>query len=145
MMSSMVELLIFVPPQTASTTTRFVSLGRSGGFTDFLTLGYTNYKNQVFPPDFTYPQLHYLGMMLIFTIVYLFVAGLLVVLTIPALYEKYEDDIDRYILMGCRELQQLCMNLMQSISVGSKVDFQLREAETKLTLLFSFVVCLLLS
>ncbi|KAI8556838.1 hypothetical protein RHMOL_Rhmol05G0286600 [Rhododendron molle] len=47
-----------------------------GGFTDFLTLGYTS---------------------------------LLVILTIPALYEKYEDDIDRYILKGCRELQHLCV------------------------------------
>lgn len=45
-----------------------------GGFTDFLTLGYTS---------------------------------LLIILTIPALYEKFEDDIDMYILMGCRELQQL--------------------------------------
>ncbi|KAF7112856.1 hypothetical protein RHSIM_RhsimUnG0185000 [Rhododendron simsii] len=65
-------------------------LSVAGGFTDFLTLGYTS---------------------------------LLVVLTIPALYEKYEDDIDRYILMGCRELQQLCMNLMQSISVGFESGF----------------------
>lgn len=45
-----------------------------GGFTDFLTLGYTS---------------------------------LLIILTIPALYDKFEDDIDMYILMGCRELQQL--------------------------------------
>ncbi|KAH7866205.1 hypothetical protein Vadar_017041 [Vaccinium darrowii] len=33
--------------------------------------------------------------------------SLLIILTIPALYEKFEDDIDMYILMGCRELQQL--------------------------------------
>ena len=34
-------------------------------------------------------------------------AGLVIALTIPALYEKYEDYIDRYVLMGCRKMQQL--------------------------------------
>ncbi|XP_057512181.1 reticulon-like protein B12 [Actinidia eriantha] len=33
--------------------------------------------------------------------------SLVIVLTIPSLYEKYEDYIDRYVLMGCRKLQQL--------------------------------------
>ncbi|PSS32668.1 Reticulon-like protein [Actinidia chinensis var. chinensis] len=33
--------------------------------------------------------------------------SLVIALTIPALYEKYEDYIDRYVLMGCRKLQQL--------------------------------------
>lgn len=46
-------------------------------------------------------------MIVILTIVSLFVPGLLIILTIPALYDKFEDDIDMYILMGCRELQQL--------------------------------------
>ncbi|GMP85614.1 hypothetical protein CsSME_00038701 [Camellia sinensis var. sinensis] len=34
-------------------------------------------------------------------------ASLVIVLTIRRLYEKYEDCIDRYILMGCRKLRQL--------------------------------------
>ncbi|THG17355.1 reticulon-like protein B12 isoform X1 [Camellia sinensis] len=33
--------------------------------------------------------------------------SLVIVLSIPALYERYEDYIDRCILMGCRKLQQL--------------------------------------
>ncbi|XP_059667909.1 reticulon-like protein B12 [Cornus florida] len=33
--------------------------------------------------------------------------SLVIVLTIPALYEKFEDHIDRYVLMGYRNLQQL--------------------------------------
>ncbi|XP_022767659.1 reticulon-like protein B12 isoform X2 [Durio zibethinus] len=45
-----------------------------GGFTDFITLGYT---------------------------------GLVVVLTVPALYERYEDHIDSYIIIGCRKMQHL--------------------------------------
>lgn len=32
--------------------------------------------------------------------------SLVIVLTIPALYERYEDDIDRYVLMGYRKLHQ---------------------------------------
>ncbi|KAI3939232.1 hypothetical protein MKX01_002100 [Papaver californicum] len=55
-----------------------------GGWTDFLTLGYTS---------------------------------LFFVLTIPALYEKYEDQIDRYVMIGCRALQRLYMKLdMKCIS-----------------------------
>ncbi|XVE97020.1 hypothetical protein REPUB_Repub02eG0274500 [Reevesia pubescens] len=45
-----------------------------GGFTDFLTLGYTS---------------------------------LVVVLTVPALYERYEDYIDSYVIIGYRKMQQL--------------------------------------
>lgn len=33
--------------------------------------------------------------------------SLVIVLTIPALYERYEDDIDRYVLMGYRKLHQM--------------------------------------
>ncbi|KAA8516333.1 hypothetical protein F0562_016626 [Nyssa sinensis] len=33
--------------------------------------------------------------------------SLVLVLTIPALYEKFEDHIDRYVLMGYKKLQQL--------------------------------------
>lgn len=39
------------------------------------------------------------------------VAGLVIVLTVPALYERYEDQIDRYVLMGCRKLMQLYLIL----------------------------------
>ncbi|OVA17698.1 Reticulon [Macleaya cordata] len=49
-----------------------------GGWTDFLTLGYTS---------------------------------LLIVLTVPALYEKYEDQIDIYVMIGYRELQRLYVEL----------------------------------
>lgn len=37
------------------------------------------------------------------------VAGLFIVLTVPALYEKYEDHIDRYVLMTYKKL--LCFYL----------------------------------
>ncbi|XAR50868.1 hypothetical protein NMG60_11005321 [Bertholletia excelsa] len=33
--------------------------------------------------------------------------SLFIVLTVPALYEKYEDSIDRFILIGCMKLRQL--------------------------------------
>ncbi|KAA8518989.1 hypothetical protein F0562_016237 [Nyssa sinensis] len=33
--------------------------------------------------------------------------SLVIVLTIPALYEKFEEHIDRYVLIGCRKLQKL--------------------------------------
>ncbi|XP_010262733.1 PREDICTED: reticulon-like protein B12 [Nelumbo nucifera] len=36
---------------------------------------------------------------------------LVVVLTVPALYERYEDQVDRYVLMGYRELQRLYVKL----------------------------------
>lgn len=39
--------------------------------------------------------------------VYSFVAGLVVVLTVPALYERYEDYIDSYTILGYRKMQQL--------------------------------------
>lgn len=37
--------------------------------------------------------------------------SLFIVLTVPALYERYEDLIDRYVLMGYRKLKQLYMTL----------------------------------
>ncbi|KAI3911144.1 hypothetical protein MKW92_047083 [Papaver armeniacum] len=49
-----------------------------GGWTDFLTLGYTS---------------------------------LFLILTVPALFEKYENQIDRYAMIGCRSLQRLYMKL----------------------------------
>ncbi|KAL6987724.1 hypothetical protein U1Q18_013472 [Sarracenia purpurea var. burkii] len=36
--------------------------------------------------------------------------SLVIVLTIPALYEKHEDYIDRYVLTGCDKLQQFYVN-----------------------------------
>ncbi|OMO97437.1 Reticulon [Corchorus olitorius] len=33
--------------------------------------------------------------------------SLLLVLTVPALYERYEDYIDSYVITGCRKMQQL--------------------------------------
>ncbi|PIA54454.1 hypothetical protein AQUCO_00900772v1 [Aquilegia coerulea] len=60
-----------------------------GGWTDFLTLGYTS---------------------------------LVFLLTVPALYEKYEDQVDRYVILGYRELQRLyvildqrCLNKIRSL------------------------------
>lgn len=47
-------------------------------------------------------------------------AGLVIILTIPALYERFEDHIDRYIILEYRKLQQLyvfvdekCVNKVQ--------------------------------
>lgn len=40
-------------------------------------------------------------------------AGLFVVLTVPALYERYEDQIDKYVLMGYRKLMRLYVILNQ--------------------------------
>ncbi|GFP86259.1 reticulon-like protein b12 [Phtheirospermum japonicum] len=36
---------------------------------------------------------------------------LVVVLTVPALYERYEDHIDMYVLTWYRKLQQLCVRV----------------------------------
>lgn len=41
--------------------------------------------------------------------------GLVIVLTVPALYERYEDQFDLYVMMGCRELQRLYVKLDQEI------------------------------
>ncbi|XP_043718146.1 reticulon-like protein B12 [Telopea speciosissima] len=41
--------------------------------------------------------------------------SLAIILTIPALYERYEDQIDRYILMGYRELRRLFVKLDNEI------------------------------
>lgn len=49
-----------------------------GGWTDFLTLGYTS---------------------------------LVIVLIVPALYEKWEDHVDKYALAACTELKRLYMKL----------------------------------
>lgn len=40
-----------------------------------------------------------------------YVAGLVIVLTIPALYEKCEDYVDKYVMMGYRKLLQLYVKL----------------------------------
>ncbi|KAF8396877.1 hypothetical protein HHK36_018512 [Tetracentron sinense] len=45
--------------------------------------------------------------------------SLLVVLTIPALYERYEDQIDRYLMMGYRKLQRLYVKL--DVEFASKI------------------------
>ncbi|KAF5476208.1 hypothetical protein F2P56_007941 [Juglans regia] len=39
--------------------------------------------------------------------------SLVIILTIPALYEKYEDHIDKYGIVSCRKLQQLYVKLDQ--------------------------------
>ncbi|XP_041023571.1 reticulon-like protein B12 isoform X3 [Juglans microcarpa x Juglans regia] len=39
--------------------------------------------------------------------------GLVIILTIPALYEKFEDHIDKYGIVSCRKLQQLYVKLDQ--------------------------------
>lgn len=40
-------------------------------------------------------------------------AGLVLVLTVPALYERYEDQIDKYVLLGYRKLMQLYVIINQ--------------------------------
>ena len=40
-----------------------------------------------------------------------FMAGLVIVLIVPALYEQYEDNIDRYSMMSCRKFRLLYMKL----------------------------------
>ncbi|KAJ0028479.1 hypothetical protein Pint_35251 [Pistacia integerrima] len=57
-----------------------------GGFTDFLTLGYTS---------------------------------LVIVLTVPALYERYEDCIDKCVIMSYRKLQELYVKF--DVKIVSKV------------------------
>ncbi|KAK9289529.1 hypothetical protein L1049_007684 [Liquidambar formosana] len=37
--------------------------------------------------------------------------SLVIVLTIPALYERFEEHIDRYVMMGYRKLHQLYVKL----------------------------------
>ncbi|XP_041023570.1 reticulon-like protein B12 isoform X2 [Juglans microcarpa x Juglans regia] len=39
--------------------------------------------------------------------------SLVIILTIPALYEKFEDHIDKYGIVSCRKLQQLYVKLDQ--------------------------------
>lgn len=41
------------------------------------------------------------------------VTGLVIILTIPALYERYEDYIDKYVIMGYRKLRQFCVLIDQ--------------------------------
>ncbi|XP_031249750.1 reticulon-like protein B12 [Pistacia vera] len=57
-----------------------------GGFTDFLTLGYTS---------------------------------LVIVLTVPALYERYEDCIDKCVIMSYRKLRELYVKF--DVKIVSKV------------------------
>lgn len=38
-------------------------------------------------------------------------AGLAIVLTVPALYERCEDYVDKYVMMGYRKLLQLYVKL----------------------------------
>ncbi|XP_015158769.1 reticulon-like protein B12 isoform X2 [Solanum tuberosum] len=53
--------------------------------------------------------------------------GLVIVLTVPALYEKYEDQVDAYVLMAYRKLWQLyhkfdavCVNKVPILSLEKK-------------------------
>lgn len=40
-------------------------------------------------------------------------AGLVIVLTVPVLYEKYEDQIDKYVLLAYRKSMQFYLFLNQ--------------------------------
>jgi hypothetical protein len=40
-------------------------------------------------------------------------AGLVVILTVPAIYEKFENHIDKYVILGYKKLQQLYVKLDQ--------------------------------
>ena len=40
-----------------------------------------------------------------------FIAGLVVILTVPALYESFEDHIDKYVILGYKNLHQLYVKL----------------------------------
>lgn len=42
---------------------------------------------------------------------FLEMSALFLVLTIPALYEKYEEHVDKYVMMGYSNLQQLYAKL----------------------------------
>lgn len=46
--------------------------------------------------------------------VFCFMAGLFIVLTVPALYERYEESIDRYVLMAYRKLCQLYVKINEA-------------------------------
>ncbi|KAH6798388.1 Reticulon family protein [Perilla frutescens var. frutescens] len=39
--------------------------------------------------------------------------SLVLVLTVPAVYERYETQIDAFAVMGCRKVQQLCVRIEQ--------------------------------
>lgn len=51
--------------------------------------------------------------------------GLVIVLTIPALYERYEDHIDRYVIMGYQKLKQLYLHF--DVEYFSKVRKRILE------------------
>ncbi|XP_048320631.2 reticulon-like protein B12 isoform X2 [Ziziphus jujuba] len=53
--------------------------------------------------------------------------GLVIILTIPALYERYEDYIDKYVIMGYRKLRQFCVLIDQK----SLIRFQNLDLEKK--------------
>ncbi|KAF5737215.1 reticulon-like protein B12 isoform X1 [Tripterygium wilfordii] len=80
-----------------------------GSLTDFLTLGYiSKYHCLVIncvdeciyiSKEHLFPLLNYYFCS--------FVAGLVIILTVPLLYERYEDRIDEFVVMGYRKLQHL--------------------------------------
>ncbi|KAJ4704523.1 Reticulon-like protein [Melia azedarach] len=41
--------------------------------------------------------------------------SLVIVLTLPAMYERYEDHIDKYVIMGCRKLVQLYVKIDEEL------------------------------
>lgn len=51
--------------------------------------------------------------------------SLVIVLTIPALYERYEDHIDRYVIMGYQKLKQLYLHF--DVEYFSKVRKRILE------------------
>lgn len=78
-----------------------------GGLTDFLTLGYTS-KFHFHAFAFIRNSNVEIPFLLI---LFSSPAGLVIVLTIPALYERYEDYVDKYVMMGYRKLLQLYVKL----------------------------------
>lgn len=53
----------------------------------------------------------FLGLELIVADINFCLAGLVIILTVPAFYERYEDHIDKYAMSLCKELRQLYIKL----------------------------------
>lgn len=58
-------------------------------------------------PDFVTFCFHFLDIIRILVLTFYSATGLVIVLTIPAFYERYEDHIDRCVIMSYRKFQQL--------------------------------------
>lgn len=92
-----------------------------GSLTDFLTLGYTS---KLIPLFLVLEMKRSWREKLTFR--FFFFTGLVIVLTVPALYEKYEDRVDTYVLMAYRKLRQLHYKF-DAVCVSKVPRFNLEE------------------